>query len=39
MISPVHKYIKNYMEAGSDIVTIHPEATDDLSESIELIKS
>ena len=27
MISPVHKYIKNFAEAGSDIITIHPEAT------------
>ena len=26
MISPVHKYIKNFAEAGSDIITIHPEA-------------
>ena len=34
MISPVHKYIKNYADAGADIITIHPEATDDLSESI-----
>ena len=39
MISPVHKYIKNYADAGADIITIHPEATDNLSESIELIKS
>ena len=39
MISPVHKYIKNYADAGADIITIHPEATDDLSKSIELIKS
>ena len=28
MISPVHKYIENYAEAGADIITIHPEATD-----------
>ena len=35
MISPVHKYIKNFAEAGSDIITIHPEATDDLNSSIE----
>ena len=27
MISPVHKYIKNFAEAGSDIIKIHPEAT------------
>ena len=30
MISPVHKYIKNFADAGADIITIHPEATDDL---------
>ncbi len=39
MISPVHKYIKNYAEAGADIITIHPEATDDLLGSINFIKS
>ena len=38
MISPVHKYIKDYAEAGADIITIHPEATDNLQESIEHIK-
>ena len=38
MISPVHKYIKNFAEAGSDIITIHPEATNNLIESIQLIK-
>ena len=38
MISPVHKYIKNFADAGSDIITIHPEATEDLKESINLIK-
>ena len=38
MISPVHKYIKNFAEAGSDIITIHPEATDNLNESIFFIK-
>jgi ribulose-phosphate 3-epimerase len=38
MISPVHKYIKDYAEAGADIITIHPEATDDLMNSLELIK-
>ena len=38
MISPVHKYIKDFAEAGSDIITIHPEATKNLEESIELIK-
>ena len=38
MISPVHKYIKDYAEAGADIITIHPEATDDLEKSIKNIK-
>ena len=38
MISPVHKYIKNYAEAGADIITIHPEATENLKESINQIK-
>ena len=39
MISPVHKYIKAYADAGADIITIHPEATDNLEESISKIKS
>ena len=39
MISPVHKYIEAYSEAGADIITIHPEATDNLEESILKIKS
>ena len=34
MISPVHKYIESYSNAGADIITIHPEATDDLKSSI-----
>ncbi len=38
MISPVHKYIKDYAEAGADIITIHPEATENLLESINYIK-
>ena len=39
MISPVHKYIEAYSDAGADIITIHPEATDSLKESILKIKS
>ena len=39
MISPVHKYIKDYAEAGADIITIHPEATENLKKSINLIKN
>ncbi len=39
MISPVHKYIKDYADAGSDIITIHPEATDNLKNSIKHIRN
>ena len=39
MISPVHKYIKDFADAGADIITIHPEATDNLKETINHIKS
>ena len=39
MISPVHDFIKNFAEAGADIITIHPEATSDLVGSIKEIKS
>ena len=38
MISPVHKFIKAYADAGADIITIHPEATQDLAGSIKKIK-
>ena len=38
MISPVDKYIKQFAEAGSDIITFHPEATTDVSGTIKLIK-
>jgi len=38
MISPVHKYIETYANAGADIITIHPEATDNLQKSIDKIK-
>ena len=38
MISPVHKYIEAYSKAGADIITIHPEATDNLKSSIIKIK-
>ena len=38
MISPVHKHIKAFAEAGSDIITIHPEATENLIDSINEIK-
>mgnify|MGYP001320828114 FL=1 len=39
MIDPVHKYIKEYSDAGADIITFHPEATQDILETIKLIKS
>ena len=38
MISPVHKYIKDFANAGADIITIHPEATENLNDSINHIK-
>ena len=39
MISPVEKYIKAFAEAGADIITIHPEATDNLKRAVGAIKS
>ena len=39
MISPVHKYIKDYADAGADIITFHPETSANLDETISLIKS
>jgi ribulose-phosphate 3-epimerase len=39
MISPVHKYIKDYADAGADIITFHPETSSNLDETISLIKS
>lgn len=39
MIAPVDNFIKNFAEAGADIITIHPEATKDLITSIKKIKS
>jgi len=39
MISPVDDFIKSFAEAGADIITIHPEATENLESSIKKIKS
>ena len=39
MISPVEKYIKAFADAGADIITIHPEATDNLKKAVDAIKS
>jgi len=38
MISPVDNFIKNFADAGADIITFHPEATPDVSKTIKLIK-
>ncbi len=38
MISPVHKFIEDYAKAGADIITIHPEATQNIRASIDLIR-
>ena len=39
MISPVDNFIKEFADAGSDIITFHPEATQDVSKTINLIKN
>ena len=39
MITPVDKFIKSFAEAGADIITIHPEASNDLLNSIKKVKS
>ena len=39
MIEPVDNFIKDFADAGSDIITFHPEATKNLSETIKLVKS
>mgnify|MGYP006156335059 CR=1 FL=1 len=38
MISPVDNFIKDFAEAGADIITFHPEATQNISNTINLIK-
>tara|TARA_B100001093_G_C26737285_1_gene975035 strand:+ start:231 stop:893 length:663 start_codon:yes stop_codon:yes gene_type:complete len=38
MISPVDNFIKDFAKAGADIITFHPEATPDISNTINLIK-
>ena len=38
MISPVNNFIKDFANAGADIITFHPEATENISETIGLIK-
>ena len=38
MISPVDNFIKEFANAGADIITFHPEATADISKTIKLIR-
>ncbi len=38
MISPVDNFIKDFSEAGADIITFHPEATPNIQDTINLIK-
>ena len=38
MISPVDNFIKDFSKAGADIITFHPEATEDIANTIKLIK-
>ena len=39
MISPVDNFIKDFANAGADIITFHPEATQDILNTIKLIKN
>ena len=39
MVKPVDKLIESFAEAGSTYITFHPEASDHVDRSIELIKS
>jgi ribulose-phosphate 3-epimerase len=39
MINPVNNFIRNFAEAGADIITFHPEATENIDETIKKIKS
>ena len=38
MISPVDNFVKDYASAGADIITFHPEATQNTMKTIQLIK-
>ena len=38
MISPVDNFIKDFANAGADIITFHPEATPDVAKTIRLIR-
>ena len=39
MIDPVKKYIPEFANAGSDIITIHQEINEDVMDTISLIKN
>ena len=39
MISPVNNYIEQFALAGADIITFHPEATENIDDTIKLIKN
>ena len=39
MISEPHKYIKDFADAGADIITFHVESESDIGETIDLITS
>ena len=38
MIDPVNKYIPEFAKAGADIITIHEEISEEVLESLSLIK-
>jgi len=39
MIAPVDPFVRDFAEAGADIITVHPEAGPHLHRSLQLIKS
>src|SRR5258706_11088569 len=39
MISPIDPYVRDFIDAGADIVTVHPEAGPHLHRTVQLIKS
>lgn len=38
MVSPVDRLIEDFLKAGADIITFHPEASDHIDRSLQLIK-
>ena len=39
MIDPIEPYIDDFIKAGADIISIHPEANDNIEKCIDKIKS